>query len=421
MAFIGEWIRRLNYLLRRGAMDEELRREMESHRAQLGDAKSFGNTLRLRDEARDAWGWRWLEDFVQDMRFAARTLRRSPGFALTAVVTLALGIGVNIGMFTLRQCACCCGRCTNARRSGGAGHAAARRLTGEVAGFSYPNYLDIQEGTTDIFRTWRPTPRTSSVWMPATARDARWRPRVTANYFRVFGSPLAHGRIVHHGRGARGDGAAWRSSAIILGAARRRRRHPWPDRANQRRPVHGDRRGARGIPGMGIPGPEVWLPLGGTNQQRTTKLAFGSTRIARTECDRAAPGGISEDRAAPALATVGRRLEQAYPAVNAGYTSSVRCPQPPRLLFMPGIGQWRDDHDVSPLLLMIMPADRPARRVPQPRRSAAGARSRCAGRNWRSGRHSAAADGASPATAHRRAAPRVGRRQRRAAALDVGD
>src|SRR5688572_32261620 len=101
MAIIGEWIRRLGYLLRRGAMEDELRREMEAHRAEMRDPRAFGNTLRLREEARDAWGWRWLDDLVQDTRFAWRTLGHSPGFAVTAIVTLALGIGVNVGMFSL--------------------------------------------------------------------------------------------------------------------------------------------------------------------------------------------------------------------------------------------------------------------------------------------------------------------------------
>ena len=74
---------------------------MEAHRAQMADPRSFGNTLRLRDEAQDAWGWRWLDDGAQDVRFAVRTLRHTPGFTLTAIVTLALGIGVNSGMFSL--------------------------------------------------------------------------------------------------------------------------------------------------------------------------------------------------------------------------------------------------------------------------------------------------------------------------------
>lgn len=48
---------------------------MEAHRAQMEDPRAFGNTLRLREEARDAWGWNWLDDFVHDTRFAFRTLR----------------------------------------------------------------------------------------------------------------------------------------------------------------------------------------------------------------------------------------------------------------------------------------------------------------------------------------------------------
>ena len=143
MAIIGEWIRRLGYLLRRRAMEDELRREMEAHRAQMGEPRAFGNTLRLREEARDAWGWRWLDDLVQDTRFAWRTLRHSPGFALTAIVTLALGIGVNIGMFSLvnglllrplyerpDEVVSIYGRST--------------APDGGIRGLSYPNYLDLR-------------------------------------------------------------------------------------------------------------------------------------------------------------------------------------------------------------------------------------------------------------------------------------
>ena len=282
MAFIGEWIRRLNYLLRRGAMDEELRREMESHRAQLGDAKSFGNTLRLRDEARDAWGWRWLEDFVQDMRFAARTLRRSPGFALTAVVTLALGIGVNIGMFTFVNALLLRPVYATPRRSGGAVTAAAQRLTGEAAGSPTRTTSISRKERPPSSRTSRPFPPTSWVWMRATARDARWRPRVTANYFEIFGLPLTRGRVFTTEETQRGN----ESGVAILSYSFWEQRGADPAMLGRTVRINGEPFtvigvAAKGFTGMGIPGPEVWTPLGEPARTRRACPRRGRTAHSR--------------------------------------------------------------------------------------------------------------------------------------------
>src|SRR5579863_6312740 len=105
----GEIGRRLRALWQRSRLAQDLDEEMRLHLAlrqeqlqQASDSASdaaavarrrFGDPVRLREEAMDAWGWRWLEELSQDVRFTLRLFARRPGFALTAASMLALGLG----------------------------------------------------------------------------------------------------------------------------------------------------------------------------------------------------------------------------------------------------------------------------------------------------------------------------------------
>src|ERR1700736_2185542 len=99
---MGQFFRRLRYLLNRRQLDQELESDMEFHREMAGreGRGNFGNTLRLREDAREAWGWTWIDRLFQDLRFGFRMLRRNPGFSIVVILCLTLGIGANAAVFS---------------------------------------------------------------------------------------------------------------------------------------------------------------------------------------------------------------------------------------------------------------------------------------------------------------------------------
>jgi predicted permease len=80
---------------------ENMARGMAVEEARTAALRLFGNPTLLREEARTSWSWNWLEALWRDLRYGARTLLRTPGFSLTAILVMALGIGATTALFTI--------------------------------------------------------------------------------------------------------------------------------------------------------------------------------------------------------------------------------------------------------------------------------------------------------------------------------
>jgi predicted permease len=84
-------------------LEEEEQREcgLSAEDARFAARRAFGNMTLIVEQTREAWGWTWIDRLVQDIQYALRLLLRSPSFTATALLVLALGIGVNLTAFRI--------------------------------------------------------------------------------------------------------------------------------------------------------------------------------------------------------------------------------------------------------------------------------------------------------------------------------
>jgi predicted permease len=199
-----------NRFWRRQQIDEQLEKELafhlEEHTSELiargcdpDEARrrarlDLGGPEQVKEQCRDARGTRWLEDMLQDFRYALRMLRKNPGFAAVALLTLALGTGATTVMFTV----------VNGVLLKPLSYPEPERLValhgkvqqfGEPWGFSYPDFLDYQSQGQSVgpMAAWTYGGGTISEASGAEYVEGR---EISSELFSVLGVPLFRGRAL---------------------------------------------------------------------------------------------------------------------------------------------------------------------------------------------------------------------------------
>jgi predicted permease len=222
-----DWLRQLRFrllaLFRRRNLEAEMAEEMRTHleleaaarraeglsegEARLAAQRAFGGSDQAKERCRDEFHLVWLEQLGQDMRYAIRSLAKSPAFTLTAVVTLGLGIGVNAALFSAVNMVGL--RPLPIKNPQDIVVLSARTARGDPhGGFGYAEYLDYRtdNGTLEGLLALVEGNRRNASFedegaaQADPARDGRGSNLVTVrwvsdNYFAVLGGTLQLGRV----------------------------------------------------------------------------------------------------------------------------------------------------------------------------------------------------------------------------------
>ncbi|HEY1526521.1 MAG TPA: ABC transporter permease [Candidatus Angelobacter sp.] len=202
-------------LFRRSHLEDDMEEELRSHieyraddleRSGLPRAEAerrarieFGGHERFKEECREALGTHFLAAFFQDVRYGLRTLRRSPGFTVVAILTLTIGVGVNTSVFSLIYALAIrplpvkdASSLASVYQESRATSQHPRGIEGAPSYVSYPEYANYRDGN-HVFSGLAAYAETT-VSLSGTEPEFLHGLLASCNYFDVLGANLATGR-----------------------------------------------------------------------------------------------------------------------------------------------------------------------------------------------------------------------------------
>jgi predicted permease len=312
----------------RGRREQELEREIEGHlrmairdrvergetpeQAEAAARREFGNETLVREVTREMWGWVWLRQLGQDLRYGLRTMRRAPGFAVVAIFTLALGIGANTAIFSV----------VNAVLLRPLPYRDPARLVTVLHDGWKPvapaNFLDWREQSRSFESI-----AAAQLW--SLTMTGRERPeqldvlQTTAEMFHVLGVDAALGRTF-----ADGEDRPGREHVVVLSHGFWQRRFGGaPDAVGRQVTLDGEPYTIVGV----MPPDFQFAPFWATHAEAWVPLDFG-----RRVNDRRGQSlrvfarlkpGVTQGQAQAEMENLNRRLAEQHPTENEGLTVSV--------------------------------------------------------------------------------------------------
>ena len=337
MPQLRAWFSRLFGLVRKNSREAEMAEEMQQHldllverniadgmsadAARCAALRQFGGIEQIKETAREQRIWRWADEFVQDVRFGARMLWRSPGFSILAILCLTLGIGTNAAVFSWIEGILIRPYPLVAHQDRMFALGGTTRGVAEGNSLSYPDFLDFEKNSTlfESFIVDRIMGTSLSVGDRAERASGGI---VSANYFDALGvKPIL-------GRGFRPEEGIGRNAHPVTVISYR----TWKDRYNFDPNIIGRTQYLNGVQHtiIGV-APEkfhgtfigysfnFWVPTSMQETFDTTGYKLEDRGALWIESYAILKPGVTRQQAQAELNAIAQRLENDYPETNRGH------------------------------------------------------------------------------------------------------